>query len=107
MNPETKKQSVAFTRGSYGNKMNIRLHLKGVTLQSLEESLKDSGEMISCLSSLINEKLQKHQDDIQQDNNIQLKPYRLLLQFQKYDIEFSVSEFHEALNDAGSLYDRL
>lgn len=104
----TLKHGVVSTRtGLSDKKMNIRLHLKGVSRQNLEESLKDSGEMINCLSPLINEMLQKHQDNIQQDNNIQVKPFRLLLQFQKYDIEFSVSEFHEALNDTDSVYDRL
>ncbi|MDD4592810.1 MAG: hypothetical protein PHG06_20650 [Parabacteroides sp.] len=96
------------TQELYGNKMNTHFHKsKGVSRQNLEESLKDSAQMISCLSPLIYEISQKYQGNIQQDNNGQPSAFRLRLQFQKYDIEFSFSQFHEALNDADSVYDRL
>lgn len=94
--------------GLSDSKMNTHLHrAKGISRQNLEESLKDSAQMISCLSPLIYEILQKYQDNTQQDNNGQPSAFHLRLQFQKYDIEFSFSEFHEASNDADSLFDRL
>lgn len=101
-------RNVLIQNGLSDKKMNIHPHrAKGISPQNLEKSLKDSAQMISRLSPLIYEILQKYQDNIQQDNNGQPGAFRLRLQFQKYDIEFSFSEFHEASCDAGSLYDRL
>lgn len=87
-------------------KMNVHLHLKGISLQNLEESLIHSEEMINGLSPLICEMLPKHQDNTQQDNNDQPYVFRLLLQSQKCDIEVSTSQSREASACAGDLYDR-
>lgn len=93
--------------GLSGKKMNTHLHLKDATRQNLEESLRYSEEMISNLSPLIYEMLQKHQDDTQQDKNGQPCVFRFRIQFQKYDIEFSFSESREASPDATGVYDLL
>lgn len=105
-NPEIDRN--VFTQaGLSDKKMNIHLHLKDLTLQNLEESLKHSEEMISCLSPLIHEMLQKHQDNTQQDNKGQPCAFRFLLQFQKYDIEVLSSQSRGASTDATDIFDRL
>lgn len=104
--PESEKP--VFTQaGLSDKKMNIRLHLKDVTPQNLEESMKYSEGMISGLSPLICEMLQKYQDNTQPENNGRPCAFRFLLQFQKLDIEVSTSQSREALSDATDLYDRL
>lgn len=100
-------RSVSTQAGLFDRKMNIHLHLKDVTLQNLEESLRHSEEMISNSSPLIYEMLQKHRDNTQQDNNGQPCAFRFLLQFQKYDIEVLSAQSREASNNVTDLYDRI
>ncbi|HBG41158.1 MAG TPA: hypothetical protein DDW85_07060 [Porphyromonadaceae bacterium] len=107
---ETAKQESdknIFTQtGLSDKKMNIHLHLKEITRQNLEESLRHSEEMISNLYPLIYEMLQKHQDNTQQGKNARRSVFRFLLQFQKYGIEVLSSQSRDALTDATDLYDR-
>ena len=87
-------------------RMNAHLRLKDVSQQSLEESLKDSEEMIDDLYSLIYEMLQKHRGDIQRDNNDQSYAFRILRQSRKYGIEISISQSREASTHVSRLLDR-
>lgn len=100
-------RSVSTQAGVSDKKMNIHLHLRDVTLQNLEESLRHSEEMISNLSPLIYGMLQKYQDNTQRDNNDQPCAFRFLLQSRKCDIEVLPSQSREASTGVNDLYDRL
>ena len=93
--------------GVSDKKMNIHLHLRDVSPQNLEKSLRDSEEMISNLSPLIYGMLQKYQDNTQRDNNDQPCAFRFLLQSRKCDIEVLPSQSREASTGVNDLYDRL
>jgi len=100
-------RNVFIQSGLSDKKMNIHLHLKDVTPQNLEESLRHSEETISRLYLLTHGMTQKHQDNTQLENNGQPCAFRFLLQFQKYDIEVLSSQSREASTDVNDLYDRL
>lgn len=88
-------------------KMNIHLHLRDTNLHGLEGSLKYSEEMISELSPLISEMLQKHQGSTQSDSSNQLDAFHLRLKFRKFDIVASACPSRRAFCDGDSVYDRM